>query len=197
MFCSQAAKCFLIVLVGALLLDTNVDAGPPLNLDNSEWGFEVMRTSFKAKAKGLGQVKVSGNQGVQVTLLPGNVWVAVIDGTLILRGTYTRADETSKRLALTLDAASIAFLRDLYTLQTQAAAAAEGVPITADFAFAGAKMTVKIKPQAKTGTATAKLKAKLKFAGAIFSPGGETSGKVIGKLKGRSAPIPLTDITAP
>jgi hypothetical protein len=60
-----------------LVLDgTAHGGGPLLNLDDSEWEFAQTLAKFKAKAQGIGKVKVSGVQGTVLALQPGNLWVA-------------------------------------------------------------------------------------------------------------------------
>jgi hypothetical protein len=195
----RVSRCLWIVLVSVFLLGATAHGGgPPLDLDGSQWGFEQTLATFKAKAKGLGKVKMTGVQGIEVTLLPGSAWLANIDGTLTLQGTYTRESATAKRLILTLHAASTETLQDLYAQQVEAAAAAEGIPLDVDVTLVKEQTTVKIRLRAKTGTATAKLKMKLKFTAAIPTIfGGGGTGKIISKLRGVSAPIPLTDVTGP
>lgn len=195
----RSCRYVWIVLVSALLLDATAHAGrPPLSLDDSNWAFEQMLVKFKAGAKGMGRLTIRGVQGVDVTLLASDAWSMTIDDTLVLQGTYTRESTTDRRLSLTFDAASIQTLQDLYAQQLEAAAAAEGVPLTVEVTLVEQKTTAKIKLRARTGTAAAKLKARLRFAAAISTPsGGATTGKVVAKLKGLSAPVPLTDITEP
>ena len=195
----RSCKYVWIVIASALVLEASAHAaGPILSLDDSAWTFEQMRAKFKASAQGVGRVKIAGYQGVDVTLLAGDQWTATIDGSLVLHGTYTREDATDRRLVLTFDAASIEMLQNLYAQQVEMAAAAEGVPLTVEVTLVEQKTLVKLKLRSRTGTAAAKLKARLGFSAVVSIPlGGTTPGKVVAKLKGLSAPVPMIDITGP
>jgi hypothetical protein len=185
-----------IVLVCVVVLHgTAYGGGPPLDLDGSEWAFQQTLAKVKAKAQGIGMFKISGSQGVEMTLLAGNAWLAAIDDTVLLQGTYIREGAAGTRLLLTLDAASAETLQDLYAQQVAAAAAARGLALNVAVTLAKARAMVGIKLRRKTGSATAKLKMALNFTAAVSTASGAAStGKIVGKLKGVSAPIPMIDI---
>jgi len=184
-----------MVLASILVLAGTAHGGPPLDLDDSEWVFPQALAKMKAKARGVGKLKIGGGQAIEMTLLPGNAWQADIDDTVQLQGTYVREGAAGTRLLLTLDATSAQTLQDLYALQVAAAAAARGVALDVAVTLAEARAMVGIKLRRKAASAIAKLKMQLKFT-AVVSPasGSTTTGKIVSKVKGVSAPIPLIDI---
>ncbi len=196
---APAALCAVAMLLAAVVSTAPLapaTAGVVLDLDGSAWTFASTLAKMKARAQGIGKVKVVGMEVIQLRLLPGNTWEADVGGALVLQGTYSHEDE--KHLSLAFDAASLLALAERYAQEVEAAAALEGVSLDATLTVVGAKVIVGIKPSASSGTAVAKLKAKLVLAGTVSAPllgVSNVPGEVAAKLKGISDPVPLVDVT--
>jgi hypothetical protein len=185
----------VLAAIASIAPPTAATAQPVLDLDDSTWTFVDALAKTKARAQGVGKTKVVGLESIELRLLPGNAWEADA-GVTLLSGTYEHTSATKTRLALTLDAPSLAALADRYEAEVEAAAALEGLSITTTLTVVGAKVIAIVKAQGSTGTATTKLKAKFVFAGTVSAPLLGVSGvpgEVAAKLKGTSAPVPLAD----
>jgi hypothetical protein len=167
----SASRSCLVACVGVVLLGGAAHAGKRvLDLDDTDFVFENTVAKSAAKAQGIGKVKLSDVQDLEMRLLPNDAWEVDVDDTLLLRGTYTRPEATAKRLTLAFDAASVSALENYYAHEIQAAAAAEGIGVTIGLTLVKATATVTIETNAKENTATAKLKEKFKFTGSHRHP---------------------------
>jgi hypothetical protein len=187
----------LLAAIASTAPPTAATAAPVLDLDDSTWTFVDAVAKVKARAQGVGKTKAVGLETIELRLLPGSTWEADA-GVTLLSGTYEHTSATKTRLALTLDAPSLAALADRYEAEVEAAAALEGVSITTTLTVVGAKVIATVKAQEGSGTATTKLKARFVLEGTVSAPLFGVSGvpgQVAAKLKGTSAPVPLADTT--
>ena len=195
-FRARYAAAMLLAAIALTFPSTPATAAPVLDLDDSTWTFVDAIAKVKARAQGLGTAKAVGVEAIELRLLPGNTWEADAGATL-LRGTYEHTSATAVRLALTLDAPSLAALADRYEAEVEAAAALEGLSIETALTVVGAKVIAIVRARESTGTATTKLKAKFVFEGTVSAPLLGVSGvpgQVAAKLKGTSAAVPLADL---
>jgi len=186
------ARSVTFLLLAGALAAPMTDAKEPLILDGTTWGFPELRTKTKARAQRVGKTRFKGTETATLMLLPGDAWSGTLSPGLALAGTYTRKSETARRLALTLDAPSLAALTARYEGEVESAAALEGIDLDSNLALDRAKLVVVIRLRRKTGFATAKLKGVFKLSGtATVAGSGSTPSKVAGKIKGTSFPVLL------
>lgn len=162
---------------------------------DTNWVAPEVTAKAAGSAKGIGKIKSKTLHEATVTLLPGDLWEAQLDGEVVASGSYTRKDITSRKLVAELSAEGTAELEDWIDDTLEEAAAGAGVGVDTTLMVTGAKVLVSIATNSKDGTATAKFKASFKFAGTTDGEG-EVDAPSKGTLKfsGTTEPIPLEDI---
>jgi hypothetical protein len=163
-------------------------------LAGSTWTLPSMKAKVAVKVGKL-KGKDKALEPMTLSLLPGDAWNLESLSFAELGGTYTRKNDSAKKLLLTASTASLQNVADQLEDDIEDSLASEGINATLSLAIAKAKMATGLKIKKKANAVSAKVGLALKFTGSVTVPEGTFGSKISVNAKGVSNPNTLDSIT--
>ncbi len=181
----------ILLVLGAVTAP--LSAGDIVDVSESTWFMPDAKATLKGKAPGHGKTKGKDIAPLEFSFADDGTWDGLLDGTLMLSGSWEATSPNGKQVSLSFDTASRALIEAEQEQWIELALLAEGSLADVELTLADATLKLDLKTSAKKNAATMRIKARLDFIGTITAGGDvhAVSGAI--RVKGKS----LTHALAP
>jgi len=176
----------MLILAAVIAPAAAAAPGEVIDVAESTWLMPDAKANLKGKAPGLGKTKGKDIAPLEFSFADDGTWDGLLNGTLMLSGSWEATTPNGKKLSLTFDDASRALIEEEQEKAIEVAILTQGQLADVELTLSQTKLTLRVKTAPKKNSATMRIKARLDFTGTI-----STQGDVYGvngsiRVKGKS-----------